>query len=117
MIRELRPGANAAAASLDNIKRFGGSRRYVDVSRVIARPDAATLVARVPEALGEAFGSTPAIYSVDFFWIRERDLLTPLVVELNSKPSQVWQPDDPDGEQYVRRFQKAIVEELAAFHG
>jgi hypothetical protein len=39
-----------------------------------------------------------------------------MVVELNSKPSQVWQPDDEQGQHYIRRFHAAIIDELAAFH-
>jgi hypothetical protein len=113
MIRELPAGTDEPAASFANVKKLGGRRRYVEVRDIVARGDAAKLVTRVPEALGEAF-NTPAIYSVDFFWVRQDDKIVPMVVELNSKPSQVWQPDDEQGQHY--RFHAAIIDELAAFH-
>jgi hypothetical protein len=116
MIRELSPGLDVCAASLENIRRYGGRRRYIEVQELLRRPDAAALVNRVPVALGGLLGATPAIYSVDFCWVRAGGRLMPIVIELNSKPSQIWEEHDEDGRRVILKFHDAIVRQLAAFH-
>ena len=39
------------------------------------------------------------------------------VVEFNSKPSQLWDADDPEGQRQIHAFQDAIVNEFARLAG
>jgi hypothetical protein len=116
MIRELPRGVDEIAATLENVKKYGGTRRYVDVERILCRADAKELIGKVHVALGTAFGGAPGIYSVDFFWVEGERGITPMVVELNSKPSQVWQPGDQHGRMVLTEFHKAIVGEMGQFY-
>lgn len=115
MIRELPVGTAVHAASLASVRAEGGDRRYVEVSRLLRRADAADLVNRVRSVLATAFPGIPAIYSVDFLWTKSGSEVAPLVIELNSKPSQVWEENDEVGREMIGRFQDAIVNEFAAF--
>ena len=118
MIRALPNGSNQWIASLENIRKYDGTRAYINSAELLKYPEITDLVADVSMALIsiEEFKSAPSIFSIDMMWVHYKHNKELRVVELNSKPSQIWTPGDNDGEKMIRQFQEAILDEFASVY-
>ena len=114
MIRELPADAPAAdfVTSVSNMEKYGRHPQYKDISwlrdNVRRIPE---IVTKVEEALRGAWVDRHAIFSIDF--LCDTNTASPRIVEINSKPSQVWQSGDPGSVATIKQFQEAILDEFA----
>jgi triacylglycerol esterase/lipase EstA (alpha/beta hydrolase family) len=114
MIRKLPIHSTEWVASLENIEKVGGERIYLDYQELYKNEEIMSLVDLVSQSIYSKGNYPSSIFSIDMMWVKKNNQSQLLVVELNAKPSQIWHPDDLEGEKFMKKFQDAILEEFGS---